>query len=106
MNLTRPRRFSAARLPALDKGKGKANEETEVVGNKGALLILSFLARHHGANQAYLQKNSSLAMAWAWRMKPNPSPKMVCYHSLPPYSIDVIMLPTRGRRILEHLEAA
>jgi len=33
-------------------------------------------------------------MASAWRIKPNSSPTMVCYHSVPPYSIDVIMLPT------------
>ena len=70
-----PHRFSGPKVPTQDKGKGKAIEDTEVAGNKGVLLILSFLARHHEANQGYRQRsrNSSLAMAKAWRMKPSPT---------------------------------
>ena len=37
-----PRRFSAARPPALDKGKGKAKEETEV-DEDGTLPFYSIL---------------------------------------------------------------
>ena len=48
-----PHRFSGPKVPTQDKGKGKAIEDTEVAGNKGVLLILSFLARHHEANQGY-----------------------------------------------------
>ena len=61
-----PHRFSGPKVPTQDKGKGKAIEETEVVGNKGVLLILSFLARHHEANQPYPQRNSSLTTTKAW----------------------------------------
>jgi hypothetical protein len=45
-----PHRFSGPKVPTQDKGKGKAIEEAEVVGNKGVLLILSFLARRHEVN--------------------------------------------------------
>jgi hypothetical protein len=44
---------SGPKVPTQDKGKSKAIEETEVVGNKGVLLILPFLARRHEANQGY-----------------------------------------------------
>jgi hypothetical protein len=57
-----PHRFSGPKVPTQDKGKGKAIEETEVVGNKGVLLILSFLARRHEANQGYWQRLKELEL--------------------------------------------
>jgi hypothetical protein len=40
-----PHRFSGPKVPTQDKGKSKAIEETEVVDNKGGLLILPAVMR-------------------------------------------------------------